>query len=254
MQAWPNIVRHRAQIFPDDSGFARLVEHRSQAFFALAAIRVAVFPGGISARIELRDRSASSLAHFIPGEWKEFGISVGPPGKRIEPVEAEHMIAPKDVENLSNPANPLPPPGQIPLPHHVPPIERDPPVLSTFLRELVVLEIWLGRRASRPFQREFVPPGINIRTIETDPEWNVTHQGDLAFFRVGPHCGPLVKCDPLDVFEKRFAFGKASPHFGCLLRQPPPRRIRAAMFLPPSVPSLAVSILFHERAEECVIC
>src|SRR5438270_2568668 len=94
---------------------------------------------------------------------------------------------------------------------------------------------------------------VAVRAVVVNAEWDVAHQRNSASLRVRPCCDPLVECDPLDVFEKRFAFGKALPDFGGPPGQPVARRISAAMLLAPLVPGLAVSIFLHECAEKRVI-
>ncbi len=94
---------------------------------------------------------------------------------------------------------------------------------------------------------------IPIRAVEIHAEGNVAHERDAALFRVRSHGPPLVECDPLGVFEKRFALGKTFLHFSELFAQPIPRGLSAAMFLPPLVPGFAPAIFFHEGTEECVI-
>src|SRR5436190_1160096 len=79
------------------------------------------------------------------------------PGKGVDAVKAEHMIDPENVKNFSHSTDPPAPPIEIPRPHYIPAVKWDSPVLSPFLGELVILEVRLRRRATRPIDRELLP-------------------------------------------------------------------------------------------------
>src|SRR6266487_1243922 len=71
--------------------------------------------------------------------------------------------------------HPFAPPLKIVRAHYAPAVERNAPVLSPFLRKRVVLEIWLGRRATEPIEQEFIRAGKNVGAVITDTEGNVAH-------------------------------------------------------------------------------
>ena len=99
----------------------------------------------------------------------------------------------------------LAPPLEIVRAHPVPAVERNPPVLSPFLRELVVLEVRFGRCAAGPIEHEFIPPRENVGAIITDAKRNITHQRNAAFFGIRFDLPPLLMRDPLHIREEIFA-------------------------------------------------
>src|ERR1700732_1612827 len=122
------------------------------------------------------------------------------------------MIDAEKMKAAPHAAHALPPPIEISIAHDIPAEKWDAPVLPPFLRELVFLEIGFGRGAAGPIQRKFVWPRKNVRTVVTNPEWDVTHEGDAALFGVGFDGRPLFVRNPLPVPEKHFAPGK---NFAC---------------------------------------
>src|SRR5438067_12604733 len=122
-------------------------------FFALAPVRLAGFPGRIVARIKLRKGAARPLAHLFPGERQHFGVARRSPRKSVDAIESEHVIDAKDVKDFAHAAHPPPPPIQVSRSHHVPAVKRNAPILSPFLGERVVLEVWLRRSDTRTVDR-----------------------------------------------------------------------------------------------------
>src|SRR5438128_203461 len=118
----------------------------------LATINLCVLRIFIAARSKMRLSPAGSSAHFIPAQRQELLISRWSPRKCINPIETEHVIDTESVERMFHPADTLPPPLKIILPHCAPIVERDTPVLSPFLSELVVFKVRFGRRTAGPIQ------------------------------------------------------------------------------------------------------
>ena len=85
------------------------------------------------------------------------------------------MIDAKEVKNTPNGTYAHAPPVEIVRAHPVPAIKRNTPVLSPFLRELVVLEVQFRRRATGPIKREFLWPRENVGAVITDAKWNIAH-------------------------------------------------------------------------------
>src|SRR5439155_7339208 len=98
-------------------------------------------------------------------------------------------------------ADTLAPPLEIVRAHPVPAIQRNAPVLSPFLRELVVLEVRFGRCAAGPIEHEFIPPRQNVGAIITNAKRNITHERNAAFFGIRFYLPPLLMRDPLLITE-----------------------------------------------------
>src|SRR4030081_1492805 len=125
--------------------------------------------------MKMRRTAASSLEHLVPFQWKKLFVLLWTPRKSVNAIKTEHVIDPKKVEAASNAADALPPPIEIPVTHHVPVKNRDSPVLSPFLGELVVLEMGFRRCPSTPIMRKLIRPGENIGAVKVDAEWDVAH-------------------------------------------------------------------------------
>src|SRR5215470_13208636 len=103
------------------------------------------------------------------------------------------------MKNPPGTAYPFAPPLKIVRAHCAPAIERDAPVLSPFLRERIVLEMWLGRCTAKPIEDELIPARENVGAIITDAERNVAHQRHAALLRMCLNVSPLLVCNPLHV-------------------------------------------------------
>src|SRR2546430_5660240 len=97
----------------------------------------------------MRRLATSSFQHLVLIERKKLAVFPRPPGKRVNTIEAKHMIDPKKVEDAADAAHSLPPPIEIVCAHRIPPIKRDAPVLSPLLSELVIFKIQIGRASCR---------------------------------------------------------------------------------------------------------
>ena len=85
------------------------------------------------------------------------------------------MIDPEQVKDAPDGAHPFAPPLKVVRAHGAPAIERDTPILPPFLRESVVFEMRLGRRAAEPIEDELIPAAENVGAVITDAERNVAH-------------------------------------------------------------------------------
>src|SRR5262245_24679437 len=115
----------------------------------------------------MRPSSAGFREHRIPIERQELGVPGWPPREGVDPIKTEHMINTEDVENSFYPAHALAPPCKILRSQRGPVVDRDPPVLTPFYRELVILEIRLGRRAARPIEMKNLTLAENIGAVIT---------------------------------------------------------------------------------------
>src|SRR5581483_11092182 len=97
---------------------------------------------------------AGLLARLLLVERQKLPIPLRPPREAVNAIKTEHVVDAKEVEHLAHVVNAPPPPRKVIAPHRVPSIKRHAPVLPPFLREEIVLEIRLGRRAAAPFQIE----------------------------------------------------------------------------------------------------
>src|SRR6266404_954758 len=124
------------------------------------------------------------------------------------------------MEDPFNAPNSLPPPLKIAASHCVPAIKGNAPILSPLLRELVVLEVSLRRRATRPLKRENVSMRKHIRAVIADAKRDIAHQSNAAFLRKFAELAPLQMCDPLHVAEKILERCEMSALFFGLRSQP----------------------------------
>src|SRR2546423_419513 len=150
---------------------------------------------------------AGFCEHVVPIEIEKLFVLLWSPRKSVDPVKTEGMVDSKKMKTVRNRANALPPPIEIALAHFRPAIQRDAPVLSPLLRELVVLEMDFRRRAAEPIERELARPREDVGTVIADTEWNIAHQTDAAFFGVTLSFGPLLVRDPLHITKTIFPFG-----------------------------------------------
>src|SRR6188472_4166259 len=150
-------------------------------------------------------------------------------------------------------ADPFSPPLKIIDTHSAPAIERNTPVLSPFLRECVILEMRLGRRATEPIEQKFAGTREHVGAVITDAERNVAHQRHAALLRVRFDVAPLLLRDPLHVTEEI----QTTRHVRLLLQrkiaQPITSTFDRPMLLRPPVPRAAAFILLDENAEQCVV-
>src|SRR5438874_2483034 len=203
--------------------------------------------------MEMRRAATSSLEHLIPVKWQKFFVLLGSPRERVNPIKAENVIDPKKVKTAANAADTLPPPIEIPITHPIPMKNRNAPILSPFLGELVVLKMGFRRRAAAPLERKLIRPRENISAVKVNAEGNVAHQGNAAPFGVGFDRRPLFVRDPLDVTKEIFTIVKLLFLFRRLPIQPNARGLDVLMFSRPFIPGFAFAVLFHQRAKECVI-
>src|SRR5213596_3125837 len=124
---------------------------------------------------EMRRAASGSFQHLAFIEGKEFLVQSWPPGERIDAIKSLDVIDPEQMKDPSDSAHPFAPPLKIVGAHGAPAIERNAPVLSPFLRERVVLEVRLGRRATEPIEQEFIRARENVGAVITDAEGNVAH-------------------------------------------------------------------------------
>src|SRR5881227_4003251 len=117
--------------------------------------------------------------HRIPIERQKFLVLTWPPRKGVDPVKPEDVINSENVEDSSYAAHPLSPPREILCAQCWPVVNRDAPVLSPFHRELVVLEVRLWWRASRPVEMKNLALAENVGAVVTDAKRNVAHQRDV---------------------------------------------------------------------------
>src|SRR6478752_4231866 len=96
-------------------------------------------------------------------------------------------------------ADPFSPPLKIINTHGAPAIERNTPVLSPFLRECVILEMRLRRRATEPIEQKFAGTREHVSAVITDAERDVAHQRHTALLSVGFDVAPWLLCEPLHV-------------------------------------------------------
>jgi hypothetical protein len=113
--------------------------------------------------------------HLIPIEREEMMVLPRPPWKGIDTIKPEHVIDPKEMKNRSDCTHASAPPREVVCTHFLPAINRYTPVLPPFLGERIILKIRLGRRATRPFQHEFIPPCENGGAMITHAKWNIAH-------------------------------------------------------------------------------
>src|SRR4029078_11299633 len=151
---------------------------------------------------EMRRMSARSFEHLMLIKRQEFFVRFGPPWEGIDAVKSLGVIDPEEMKHSSGTADTLSPPLEIVGAHGAPAVERNAPVLSPFLCERVVLEVWLWRRAAEPIEQKFIGARENIGAVITDAEWNIAHQRDAALLRMRFDVAPLLLCDPLHVTEK----------------------------------------------------
>src|SRR5262249_54978845 len=117
----------------------------------------------------------------------------------------------------------------------------------------VVLKNWLGRRATKPVEHEFIRARENVGAVVTDTERNVTHQRDAALLRMRFNVSPLLVSNPLHVTKEVSASCE-----DCLLvvrktLYPVASTFRALMLRRPSVPCSAAVIFLDENTKERVI-
>ena len=160
----------------------------------------------------MRSATAGLLKHLVPIEREKLFILPRPPRESVNAIKSEHVIDAKEMKNASNRAHTFAPPLKIVRAHPVPVIERNAPVLSPFLRELVVLEVRFGRCAAGPIEHEFIPPRQNVGAIITNAKRNITHERNAAFFGIRFYLPPLLMRDPLHITEVILAV-----RYGCLL-------------------------------------
>src|SRR5215471_9392347 len=171
----PHIIGHYAEIFADHARSAGFLQDHAQILFAFAHVRLAVFKRVVIARNKMWGTPSRSLQHFLRVQWEEFIVPQRAPWKGIDPIKALDVIDPKQMKDASNCAHPFAPPLKIVRAHRTPAIERNSPVLPPFLRERVVFEMWLGRRAAEPIEDELIPARENVGAVITDTERNVAH-------------------------------------------------------------------------------
>src|SRR5438477_3599081 len=201
----------------------------------------------------MRRAATSSLEHLIPVEWQKFFVVLGSPRERVNPIKTQDVIDPKKMKPAPNAADTLAPPIEVPIAHPIPMKNRNTPILSPFLSELVVFKMGFRRRATAPVERKFIRPGENVGTVIIDTERNVAHQRNAAPFGVGFDRRPLFVRDPLDVTKEIFTIVKLLFLFRRLPIQPSARGLDVLMFRRPFIPGFAFAVLFHQRAKECVI-
>src|SRR6266571_6161428 len=136
-----DIIGHRSQIFANHAGAAAFLEHDTQIFFAFPPIRFAIRRRRIIARREMRNAAIGSREHLVPIERKKFLVARWSPWEGVNSVKPEDMIDAEKMKGALYTAHPLPPPLEIISAHCLPAIKRNPPVLSPFLGELVILEM-----------------------------------------------------------------------------------------------------------------
>src|SRR5262249_19857579 len=112
------------------------------------------------------------------------------------------MIDTKEMKNAPDGSHTLAPPFEVAPAHFVPMIERDAPVLSPFLRELVIFEVRLGRRTTAPIEHKFIGPRKNIGAVIANAKWGITHKSDPALFGIRFNLTPLLMRDPLHITEE----------------------------------------------------
>jgi len=229
-QARSHIIRNGAKVFANHARCASLCQSNAQIFLALPLIRVAVFGRFVVTWCEMRRATASSREHFLPIKRQKLFVLPRSPGKCVDAIKSEHVIDAKEVENASDGPYTLAPPFEVVRTHPVPAIERNPPILSPFLRKLVILKIWFGRCASGPVEREFIRPRENVCAVITDTEWNIAHQCNSAFFSIKFDLTPLFMGYPLHIAEEILSIPQ-----GCLsilrqIVQPVARALNGLMF------------------------
>src|SRR5438105_885127 len=202
LQARPHIIRHGTQVLTAHSRRTAFLQHDAQICFPVTPIRFTVFNGRIISRSKVRLPSSGPLEHFLPVQRQKFCVLFGPPWKCINAVKAKDVVDTKDVEDSFNASDSLSPPLKIAGSHCVPTIDWNTPILPPLLREFVVLEVSLRRRATRPVKRENVAICKHIRAVKTDAKRDVAHQPDAALRRKFAQLVPLLVCDPLHVTEK----------------------------------------------------
>src|SRR6266700_2700736 len=104
--------------------------------------------------MEMRSATIGPLHHLVPFERKKCFVLPRSPWKSVNSIKTENVIDTEKMKAAPDTANALSPPIKIPATHRVPMKKRDAPVLSPLLRELVLLEMRLGRRAATPIMRK----------------------------------------------------------------------------------------------------
>src|SRR6267378_5229435 len=198
----------------------------------------------------MRFSSTSPFKHLLPVKWQKFRIFPRSPWKCVDTVKAEDVVDAKNVEDPFDPPNSLPPPIKIVCSHRLPAIKGNTPILSPLLRELVVFEIQLRRRATRPVERENVAMGKHVGAVIANAKRDVAHQSNAEFLRKFTELAPLLMRDPLDVAEKNLAGREIYTLFFGLGSQPGARGFGSTMLWLPFIPRFALPIYFHQSAKK----
>src|SRR6266498_1293284 len=175
LQTGPHVIGHNAKVFADHTCGASLFKNRAQVFFAVALVRFAIFRCFVITRNEVRGTAASLFQHLMLIERKKLFVLSRPPREGIDTIKPEDMVDSEQMKDASGSVNALSPPSKTVRAHSIPPIKRNTPVLSPFLRERVVLEMRLGRSTAEPVEYEFIRSRENICAVITDAKWNIAH-------------------------------------------------------------------------------
>src|SRR5262249_19937174 len=149
--------------------------------------------------------------------------------------------------------DPFAPPLKIVRAHCAPAIERNAPVLSPFLCKWVVFENWLGGRAAKPIQHEFIGARETVGAVIADTEGDVAHQRHAALLRVRFNIPPLLMSNPLHVTKEISALCKACLPVMREIAYPVASTFNALMVRRPSIPCGATIVFLDENAEKRVI-
>src|SRR4030095_9115678 len=201
----------------------------------------------------MRCAAAGSFEHLMLVERQEFAISFRAPRERIYAIKSLDVIDPEQMKDPSSAAHPFAPPLKIIGAHRAPAIERNAPVLTPFLRERVVLEERLWRRATEPVEQKFIRARENVGAVITDAEGNVAHQGHTALFGMRFDVPPLQVCDPLHVTEEIQTARNGRLFFLREITQPIASTFHVLMLRRPLVPRGAALVLLDKNAEQRVI-
>jgi hypothetical protein len=201
----------------------------------------------------MRCAAAGSFEHLMLIEGQEFPISLGPPRERIDAIKSLDVIDPEKMKDSSRAAHPFAPPLKIGRAHCAPAIERNAPVLAPFLRERIILEERLGRRATEPVEHEFIWARENVGAVVTDANGNIAHQRHTALFGMRFDVPPLLMSDPLHITKEVSASGEGCMFVVRKMAYPVASTFTVLMLRRPSIPCGATVIFLDENAEERVI-
>src|SRR4030095_5365987 len=94
-----DIIRHAAQVLPNDACSAGLFQNNSQVFLPVAFICFAVFRRFVVTRNEMRRPATGLLEHLILIERQKMLVLPWPPRKGVDAIKSQHVI---DAEEMKN--------------------------------------------------------------------------------------------------------------------------------------------------------